>query len=262
MPRHRLGRLLNGRPSVVFSVRVVGHLVDHDRYREDEAIVFARGDFDAVCVAQRQPVLRYTGDRIVSAAKLVLVVQDVPLGDDVLVPLHVDRELVAERREPRLADRGDGGAHTQDVHALAQGELLLADRRHLVALQILQHEGIAQAHDLPVDPEDRVFRARPRCRNPRRSRRAAAASCSVPCASSYTTSPASLKRGMRKTAVPPMVRSPKAPPAKLAMLAPTRRFSGTMVRVPEPSTQATLPPAPSPQISGKRWPRSPVLSTR
>src|SRR5919112_1948193 len=73
-----------------------------------------------------------------------------------LSPLHVDRELVAERREPRLADRGDGGARTQDVHALAQGELLLADRRHLAALQILQHEGIAQAHDLPVDPEDRV----------------------------------------------------------------------------------------------------------
>src|SRR5829696_8260520 len=125
-------------------------------YREDEAIVFARGDFDAVCVAQHQPVLRYAGDRIVSAAELGLVVQDVPLGDDILVPLHVDRELVAERREPRLADRGDGGARTQDVHALAQGELLLADRRHLVALQILQHEGIAQAHDPPVDPEDRV----------------------------------------------------------------------------------------------------------
>src|SRR5215204_4012546 len=120
------------------------------------AIVFARGDFDAVCVAQRQPVLRYAGDRIVSAAELVLVVQDAPLGDDILVPLHVDREPVAERREPRLADRGDGGARTQDVHALAQGELLLADRRHLAALQILQHEGIVQAHDLPVDPEDRV----------------------------------------------------------------------------------------------------------
>src|SRR5829696_3280055 len=108
--------------------------------REDEAIVFARGDFDAVCVAQHQPVLRYAGDRIVSAAELVLVVQDVPLGDDILVPLHVDHELVAERREPRLADRGDGGARTQDVHALAQGELLLADRRHLAALQILQYE--------------------------------------------------------------------------------------------------------------------------
>src|SRR5215211_6765853 len=103
------------------------------------AIVFARGDFDAVCVAQRQPVLRYAGDRIVSTAELVLVVQDAPLGDDILVPLHVDRELVAERREPRLADRSDGGG----------------------------------------------------------------------------------------------------------------RFSGARVRVPEPSTQATLPPASSPQISGK-----------
>jgi hypothetical protein len=44
----------------------------------------------------------------------------------------------------------------QDVHALAQGELLLANRRHLAAFQILEHEGIAKTHDLPVDPENRV----------------------------------------------------------------------------------------------------------
>ena len=149
MSRRCLGRPLDGRPSVVSSIRVLGHLVNRDRDREDEAIVFARGDFDAVCVAQREPVLRYAGDRILCAAELVLVMQDVPLGDNVLVPLHVDRELVAERREPRLADRSDGGARAQNAHALAQGELLLADRRHLAALQILEHEGIAKAHAFP-----------------------------------------------------------------------------------------------------------------
>ena len=44
----------------------------------------------------------------------------------------------------------------QDVHALAQGELLLADRRHLATLQILDHERLAKAQGLPVYPVDRV----------------------------------------------------------------------------------------------------------
>src|SRR3712207_32810 len=71
-------------------------------------------------------------------------------------PLHVDRELDAKRREARLADRGDGGARAHGLHAPAKGELLLADRRHLAALEVLEHEGVAQAHDLAVYPEDRV----------------------------------------------------------------------------------------------------------
>jgi hypothetical protein len=141
---------------VISSIRIVGHLVDRDGDREDESIVLARGGLDAVCVAQREPALRYAGYRVFSAAELVLVVQDVPLSDDVLASLHVDREFVAKRRKKCLADRGDGCARAQDLHALAQGELLLMDRRYLAALQILEHEGVAQAHDLPVYPEDRV----------------------------------------------------------------------------------------------------------
>jgi hypothetical protein len=76
----------DARTSVVSSVRVVGHLVDRDCNREDEAVILARGSLDAVCVAQREQALRYEGYRLVSAAQLVLVVQDVPLGDDILPP--------------------------------------------------------------------------------------------------------------------------------------------------------------------------------
>ena len=63
----------DGRPSLVSLVRVVGHLVDRDSDREDEAIVLARGGLDTVGVAQREPALRYAGDRVFSAAELVLV---------------------------------------------------------------------------------------------------------------------------------------------------------------------------------------------
>jgi hypothetical protein len=50
--------------SVIPSVRVVGHLVDRDRNREDETFVLARGDLNPVGVAQREPVLRYASDRL------------------------------------------------------------------------------------------------------------------------------------------------------------------------------------------------------
>ena len=51
------GDAWGGRPSMVSSVRVVGHLVDRDGDREDEAVVLARGGLDAVGVAQREPAL-------------------------------------------------------------------------------------------------------------------------------------------------------------------------------------------------------------
>src|SRR3712207_7647395 len=58
-----------------------------------------RSDLDAVCVAQREVLLRYTGDRLTPAADEVLVVQDIPLGDHVLPVRHVDREPVARSEE-------------------------------------------------------------------------------------------------------------------------------------------------------------------
>ena len=64
----------------------MGHLVHSGGDREDEAVVLARGGLDAMGVAQRQPALRYAGGYVVSTAELVLVVQDVSLGNDVLAP--------------------------------------------------------------------------------------------------------------------------------------------------------------------------------
>jgi hypothetical protein len=74
--------------SVVSPVRVVGPLVDRDGDREDEALVLARGDLDPVGVAQRKPLLRYTGDRVTPAADIVLVVQDISLADPPLYCVH------------------------------------------------------------------------------------------------------------------------------------------------------------------------------
>ena len=68
----------DSRPSVVSSICIVGHLVDRNGDREDETVIFARDGLDAVGVAQREPVLRYAGDRFVSAVELVLVAQDIP----------------------------------------------------------------------------------------------------------------------------------------------------------------------------------------
>jgi hypothetical protein len=63
--------------SVVSSVRVVGHLVECDCHRQHDAFVLAPRDLNLVGVAQREPMLRYAGNRLISAADFVLVVQDI-----------------------------------------------------------------------------------------------------------------------------------------------------------------------------------------
>ena len=62
------------------SRRRPSHLVDRDGDREYEAVVLARGGLDAIRVAQREPALRYAGDRVFSAAELVLVSSFCRLG--------------------------------------------------------------------------------------------------------------------------------------------------------------------------------------
>ena len=74
MPREVVRRS----PLVIWCVGIVGRLVGSYSDCEDEAVVRARGGLDALGVAQRQPALRYVGNRLVSAVELVLVVQDVP----------------------------------------------------------------------------------------------------------------------------------------------------------------------------------------
>ena len=97
-----------------------------------------------------------------------------------------------------------------------QGKLLLADRGHLAALKILEHEGIVKMHDLPANPENRVtalvrdveiltYRGKA-CRIVYR------ATCTH-----CTNSPPSPKRGRRTTAVPPGCRSPNIRSTKLAV---------------------------------------------
>jgi hypothetical protein len=62
--------------------------------------------------------------------------------------LDVDIEAV-ENPDERLVDGGQFPAVTFDLHRIAVAELLLLDARHLVAVTVLQDEGVRTRSALP-----------------------------------------------------------------------------------------------------------------
>jgi hypothetical protein len=80
------------------------------------------------------------------------VIDEVALRGQVLAVLDFDRVAVADSDE-RLLDGGDGLPAPLDLHPVADAELLLLDRVHLLARDSLEDERLAQAKRLPVHLE-------------------------------------------------------------------------------------------------------------
>src|SRR5262245_23915489 len=121
---------------------VVRHLVDADRDREDQGVVLAGSDLDAVGVADAEPALRHLGHGVAATLDLVLVVDDVPLRLQVLAAFDRDREPLAERRDQSLLDRRHGLAAALDPHRVPDLQELLLDLVELGAGGIQEREGV------------------------------------------------------------------------------------------------------------------------
>src|SRR5580765_378126 len=142
--------------SAVTSPDVVRHLVDADRDREDQRVVLAGLDLDAVGVPHAEPLLRHLRHLVAAALDLVLVVDDVALRLHVLAVLDVDREAVTQRGDERLLHGRHLLVAALDRHLVAHGQLLLLDLEELLATGRLEDERVADAKRLAVHLEDAV----------------------------------------------------------------------------------------------------------
>src|SRR5262249_28254076 len=87
------------------------------------------------------------------ALDLVLVVDDVAAGLEILAVLDLDVEAVADAHD-RLVHGRQRLAVALDLHLVAHAELLLLDLGDLVAVAVLEPEGLADAQRLAVDLVD------------------------------------------------------------------------------------------------------------
>src|SRR3954454_12863521 len=131
---------------------VVAHLLDADGDGQDQPVVLVGLDLDPVRVAHAQPALGDLGDLLAVALDLVLVVDDVALGRQIVSALDLDRVAVADPDE-RLLDGRHRSPAALDLHLVAHRELLLLDREQLVARAVLEHERVAHPERLAVDLE-------------------------------------------------------------------------------------------------------------
>src|SRR5436190_19195283 len=79
------------------------HLVGADGGRDDEGVVLLFRYLDAVRVADAEPARRHLGHSVAVPFDLVLVVDDVALGLEVVTALHVDRVCRARRPNASVA---------------------------------------------------------------------------------------------------------------------------------------------------------------
>src|SRR5436190_20128501 len=104
------------------------HLVGADGGGDDEGVVLLFRYLDAVRVADAEPARRHLGHSVAVPFDLVLVVDDVALGLEVVTALDVDRVAVAKGADERLLDRRNRFTVLLDFHRLAHANLLALDR--------------------------------------------------------------------------------------------------------------------------------------
>src|SRR5690348_14801217 len=95
---------LRRQASVVSLVIGMTRLVDDHGAGEDENIVLAVRDVDAVRVAKRDPLLRHRCDHAVTSPKAVLVIEQIPFGFEIVRAGDVDDEAVMQEREELARD--------------------------------------------------------------------------------------------------------------------------------------------------------------
>src|SRR5205814_883539 len=97
-------------------LRLVRHLVDRDRDRENRHVILARRDFHRVRVCNPQPLLRDLRDPLSTALHGVAVVGDVPLDLDVCAAGDIGGEALAKWRDEGLLDGDITHALALNVH--------------------------------------------------------------------------------------------------------------------------------------------------
>src|SRR4029077_7302620 len=104
-------------------------LVDAHRRAQQQHLVLSRRDRDPVRLADREPALGDRGHELATGLDLVLVVEDVALRLELGAAGALEREVLAEQREERLAHCRPHLAVALDVHGGLDGEDLAVDRR-------------------------------------------------------------------------------------------------------------------------------------
>src|SRR6266487_4402650 len=94
--------------SVVAAVFLVANLVDNDGAGQNQDLIFAFRDVNAVGVSPREPAFRHLRDFAAATPEGVLVVEKVALGIKVIGARHIHGEFAAEERKELLFDdRGE-----------------------------------------------------------------------------------------------------------------------------------------------------------
>ena len=107
-----------GRQALRASIRGVGVAVevDHDGARENEDVVLAIGDVDAVTVGPGEVLLRDRRDLAAMARERIFVIEEAPRRLEVVRAGDIDGELAVDEGEHVLADHDDNllAAHNLD----------------------------------------------------------------------------------------------------------------------------------------------------
>src|SRR3954451_17395459 len=128
-----------------------GHLVDHRGDGEDQDLVLAGLDLDAVGVRHAEPPLGHLSDGAAVRLDLVLVVEEVALHVQVGPARDLDRHPVTQRSDHGLLHPGNGAAaRVLDLHRVADPHHALLDPQQRGAVRVVEVERLPDAERLAV----------------------------------------------------------------------------------------------------------------
>ena len=130
---------------------VVADHIDDDGAGEQEDVVFAGGNFDAVGVGPGEPAFGAGGDDAAGAGELVFVVEKISLGLEVIGAGDVHDEFAFEEGEQFFLDDGGEVSVAMDFVFGSPGEKTLLDEGEFAALHVLEGKFVADGEDFAVD---------------------------------------------------------------------------------------------------------------
>src|SRR6266704_6889981 len=145
------------RPSVyalVMQVFPVFGQVERKHAREDERIILAWSNIDAIGLRQAEPVLRHDSNDLTSTADRILMLEKRPCHFQVIRAGDVNRKAIDERAEEVFAERGKCLSATADFVGRDQGEEPPVYIDHLVPGQIADDQPVMHAQDLAINLKD------------------------------------------------------------------------------------------------------------
>ena len=125
--------------------------IDDDSRGENQDIILAGRDFDAVRVCPVEELLGHTRNLGFRAPKSVLVIEKVAPGLEIVRAGDIDVESVMKEREELLLHNGDLDTCTKDFVRRSPCQHFLLDVRELVAVQVLKRKLVAEGKRSPVN---------------------------------------------------------------------------------------------------------------